>query len=532
MSALHKQNLKETVRQMFYHAFNGYMKYAFPLDELDPILCQGKTRDYTNPHKYYENDVLGDFSLTLIDSLDMLILLKDFAGFRAAVDLVKIHVSFDSPNIVQVFETNIRVVGGLLSAHVLASDMRLCAECRSWYDDSLLRMAYDVAERLLPAFNTTTGIPYARVSLNGKGKNLLHSNITCSAAAGTLLLEFGTLSRLTGDQRFENVAKKSLLEIWRRRSHLHLIGNEINVSYGVWTEVDSHFGAGIDSFFEYALKSYVLFGDDEYLQVFNTSYNALNRHLRVNQANRYLYLPVQMFSGDNVATWIDSLAAFFPGLQVLAGDLPSAVRLHEVYCALWRRFHGMPERYDAARKQVISVNYPLRPEFIESTYFLYLATRDEYYLRVGQRIVEDLQQFTRTQCGFATVDDLLTKKLGNRMESFFLSETLKYLYLLFDEDHILNKLDGSFVFTTEAHVMAIKKSKGESRLQQNAFAANVTCPVYKRSTTLLDRHPLSKQERRHIKNLLFNKNYRTGDPSFPTQCEHSGHGDILYKARI
>jgi hypothetical protein len=93
--------------------------------------------------------------------------------------------------------------------------------------------------------------------------------------------------------------------------------------------------------------------------------------------------------------------------------------------------------------------YPLRPEFAESTYFLYQATKSPFYLHVAKSIIENINTLTRVKCGFATVHDVLDKSLEDRQESFFLSETLKYLYLIFDKEHFLNN-DGAlrYIFTT------------------------------------------------------------------------------------
>jgi hypothetical protein len=93
--------------------------------------------------------------------------------------------------------------------------------------------------------------------------------------------------------------------------------------------------------------------------------------------------------------------------------------------------------------------YPLRPEFAESTYFLYQATKSPFYLHVAKSIIENINAFTRVKCGFATIHDVLDKSLEDRQESFFLSETLKYLYLTFDKDNYLNN-DGAhkYIFTT------------------------------------------------------------------------------------
>jgi hypothetical protein len=110
------------------------------------------------------NDVSGNFSLTLIDVLDTFVVLDDCPGFESAVRNVINQVSFDVNTKPQVFETTIRVLGGLLSGHIFASQSggRFYLP---WYHGELLDLAYDLGRRLLPAFITRTGIPYARVSI-------------------------------------------------------------------------------------------------------------------------------------------------------------------------------------------------------------------------------------------------------------------------------------------------------------------------------------------------------------------------------
>jgi mannosidase alpha-like ER degradation enhancer 1 len=79
------------------------------------------------------------------------------------------------------------------------------------------------------------------------------------------------------------------------------------------------------------------------------------------------------------------------------------------------------------------------------------ATKDDFYLHVGERILKDIERICKTDCGYASIENVEDGRLGNRMESFFISETLKYLYLLFDTDSFINKLDSNFVFTTEGN---------------------------------------------------------------------------------
>ena len=82
---------------------------------------------------------------------------------------------------------------------------------------------------------------------------------------------------------------------------------------------------------------------------------------------------------------------------------------------------------------------PLRPELAESTYALYRATRDPYYLRQGETMLQSLNGAPRVPGGFASVKDVKNPRLlEDRMASFFLAETCKYLYLLFDEDNFVH----------------------------------------------------------------------------------------------
>ena len=148
------------------------------------------------------NDVMGGFRLTLVDALDTFVILGDKPGFERAVRTVIDQVHFDLDVRVQVFEVTIRMLGGLLSSHIFATDAKYGFDL-PWYKGELLDLAYDLGKRLLPAFtNSPTGIPWARVNL-ARGHITDRNPETCSAAAGSLILEFATLSRLTGDPIFE-----------------------------------------------------------------------------------------------------------------------------------------------------------------------------------------------------------------------------------------------------------------------------------------------------------------------------------------
>jgi len=110
MSKEEKQGLMEKAKEMFYHAYNNYMEHAYPADELMPLSCKGRWRTKEN-NRGDMDDVLGNYSLTLIDTLDTLVVLGDLPEFDRAVSKVIADVSFDRDVIVSVFEINIRVLG-------------------------------------------------------------------------------------------------------------------------------------------------------------------------------------------------------------------------------------------------------------------------------------------------------------------------------------------------------------------------------------------------------------------------------------
>lgn len=184
-------------REMFLTTYKDYIRYAFPMDDLRPLSCKGVNSQ-------------GGVALTLLDSLDSLLVFQDLVSFRHAVTHIKNHSSFDFDVRVHVFEMTIRALGGLLSAHnLLALDDRLVPGYEGW----LLQAAVDLADRLVPAFDTPTGLPLSWINLR-RGQVRGDTRVTCTACAGTLLLEFGVLSRLTGNSTYEAKAKRAMEYLW------------------------------------------------------------------------------------------------------------------------------------------------------------------------------------------------------------------------------------------------------------------------------------------------------------------------------
>lgn len=433
--------LAATVKDMFYHAYYGYLDNAYPLDALLPISCRGETFE------------LGKIQmLTLIDTLDTLAILQDAKEFQHAVNLVVSRADFDLDTEVSVFETTIRVLGGLLSAHLFAVDAKLALYPPGVYKNELLQLAIDLGDRLMPAFKTPTGIPYGTVNLR-KGVPVGETTIASTAGAGSLSMEFTMLSVLTSDPKYANAARGAVRALYQRRSSLGLLGKHIDTKTGDWTETISGPGSNSDSFYEYLFKMYMTFNDEESLEMFASVYPAVLQH----NLHGDWYADVSMWSGCGHGSVVfENLAAFWPGMQASVGHLHSATKSMNSFYRVWRDFGFIPEQFnvlDWKPQRGRGSRYPLRPELIESTFYMHEATGDSSWLRAGAHFVHSLQKHAKTKCGYATIADIETKEQEDNMPSFFLSETCKYLILLFDTSHFYR--NGNYVMTTEAHPFPI-----------------------------------------------------------------------------
>ena len=417
-----KKQMAARVKSEFLHAWNGYKKYAWGHDDLKPL---GKT--YKD---WYGQTLL----MTPVDALDSLYLL----GFRTEADKTRKYItdnlSFDKDIDVQNFEITIRLLGGLLSGYQMTGDKKLLA------------LAEDLGTRLLPVFDSPTGMPYKTVNLRtGKTKGAVMN----PAETGTLLIEFGTLAKLTNKPVFYEKAKRALVETYKRRSPIGLVGTNINVETGKWTNTDSHVSAEIDSYYEYLLKCAILFDDHDCRKMWENSIAAINKYNADEVRGELWYGHADMNTGKRTATTYGALDAFFPAILALSGDLKRAERLQDSGFKMWTT-HGIePEEFDYQKMEVKSAGYPLRPEIVESTYYLYQFTKDEKYLAMGKTFFEDFVKHCKTEAGYAALKNVVTKEKTDSMQSFLFAETFKYYYLLFAPEKTLDFK--KVVFNTEAH---------------------------------------------------------------------------------
>jgi len=412
----------DSVRAEFLYAWKAYKQHAWGHDALKPLSKR--------PHDWHGTSLY----MTPVDAYDVMLLMKLNEEAAETKKLILDSLSFDRNIEVQAFEMTIRLLAGLLSAYQMDGDPRF------------LILAEDLGNRLLPIYKTPTGMPYRYVNLR---TGVIRDPLNNPAEIGTALLEFGTLSKLTGNSVYYEKAKKAIVRLYESRSPIGLVGTWINVETGEWTNTSSHIGGAIDSYYEYLIKSWLLFGDAECKAMWDESIKAVNTFVADTSGGELWYGRVDMNSGKRTSTTFGSLEAFFPAVLCLAGDIPRARQLQESSFRMWNLYGIEPEQLDYSTMNATARQYYLRPEIIESACYLYRFTGDRRYLQMGEVFFRSIVKYCKAKVGYAYLEDVTTKEQADGMESFFFAETLKYLYLLFAPEDTLSFED--IVFTTEAH---------------------------------------------------------------------------------
>jgi mannosidase alpha-like ER degradation enhancer 2 len=184
--------------------------------------------------------------------------------------------------------------------------------------------------------------------------------------------------------------------------------------------------------------------------MWKASINAINKYLEDDSKKRGLwYGQADMNTGKRVSTRFGALDAFFPAVLARSGDLQRARRLEDSAYKMWTSFGVEPEEIDYTTMRALDPSYVLRPEIIESAYYLSFYTKDENYQDMASNFLLSLSRCCKTDAGYTVLRNVTTRDRADLMPSYFLAETLKYLYLLFAprETVDLNKV----VFNTEAH---------------------------------------------------------------------------------
>ncbi|XP_040061330.2 mannosyl-oligosaccharide 1,2-alpha-mannosidase IA [Ixodes scapularis] len=451
---------RDKVREMMKHAWDNYERYAWGQNELRPVSKVGHSAGI------FGKTVMG---ATIVDGLDTLYLMGLGEEYKRARDWIAENLSLDHINSdISVFETNIRFVGGLLSCYALTGDV------------VFKEKADQIAQALLPAFNTPKGIPHALINVKTKeSKNYAWASSGSSILAelGTMHLEFVYLSDVTGNPVYREKVERIRQVLVDLDKPKGLYPNYLNPKSGHWGQYHMSMGALGDSFYEYLLKAWIQ-SDGEDVQAKRLVQDAVQAiDLRMLQRSKSGLLYLADIKYDRLETKMDHLACFaggFFGLMArtfatepgfnsdrymeIAKNITHTC--HESYdrtpTKLGPESFRFTEQLEARAMKQNEKYYILRPEVIESYFYLWRLTKDQKYREWGWEAVQALEKHCRVEGGYSGLKNVyqVDGPKDDVQQSFFLAETLKYLYLLFSDDSLL-PLD-KWVLNTEAHPLPIK----------------------------------------------------------------------------
>ncbi|KAJ3323196.1 hypothetical protein HDU76_013714 [Blyttiomyces sp. JEL0837] len=456
----------EYIKNMTIHAWKGYKDFAWGHDEVRAIAKQ--PYDWHSPLQLFH---------TPIDSLDTFLIMNLKSQYEESKSLILSKLRFDNIDKgVSIFETTIRIVGGLLSAYELEGDKRL------------LDKVVDLVERMLVGFEEESGffVNYFPLA-DGTPPAKSDFNIML-AEVGSIQLEFQYLSDLTGNPIY---AQKALF-IYEKMFNMTKPMKGLFPTF--WNNRATNLQDGVtqkygidgmnDSFYEYLLKMYLATGEQRYYDYYMDSAEALLTHMAtVEPRNNITYMPKISMSNSWGSTGkstpsiskegnMEHLACFAGGMFAVGSKLPQQPHSSstdntsnkEQYFNLGDEITkgcvklGLgPEEMDMGSMLFRQADYRLRPETVESLMYMWRLTHDPYYREKGWAIALAIDKHCRAPdggyFGLEDVDNPSGKKL-DVMHSFFVAETLKYLYLLFTDDDVI-PLE-KYVFNTEAHPFAVR----------------------------------------------------------------------------
>uniref|UniRef100_A0A2P2I595 alpha-1,2-Mannosidase n=2 Tax=Hirondellea gigas TaxID=1518452 RepID=A0A2P2I595_9CRUS len=463
---------RDKVKEMMLHAWHGYKSYAWGKNELRPISKRGHTAGIFGRQ---------DMGASIIDALDTLYIMGLMDEYTEARAWVQEHLDFNElRSEMSVFETNIRFVGGLLSIFALTGD--------PLYRDR----AVHVARKLLPAFSTATGIPYAIVNVaNGVAKNYAWASGGSSILSefGTLHLEFSYLTDVSGDPVFKEKVVHIRDFINKLEKPGGLYPNYLNPKTGKWGQHHSSLGALGDSFYEYLIKSWVQSGGTDTLarDMYTQAIAVVTSRMLQKSKSGLTYLAESKF--DRLEHKMDHLACFTAGMYAMGSKtiqspvsqqhMTIATELgntcHESYVrtntGLGPESFRFSEGMEARALKSSEKYYILRPEVLEGWFYLWRYTKQQKYRDWAWDMVQSLEKHCRVEGGFSGIQNVYIEN-GHKddvQQSFFFAETLKYLYLIFSDDSLIS-LD-EWVFNTEAHPIPIRGNNAYYRAAASSIAA-------------------------------------------------------------
>ena len=398
------------VRDQMAWAWRNYVERCFGADQIKPV--SGGAETFFFP----DGPSIG---LTIVEALDTLYVMGLDAEVSEGVRWICDNLDFDIDRDIQLFETGIRMVGGLLSGW-----------CGT-HEKKLLALAKDLADRLSPAFTkSATGMPYRFVNLK---TGAVRDPVSFPAEIGSYVPEWGTLGKAVGDRRYFDMAKRASVALYDRRSKIDLVADTINIETGAWVSRRASVGPPTDSYFEYLWDGWQLFADPDFKRMYDVHAAAIVKY-QAQEANGHLWFPQVDFETGAVQDHHQSeLAAFYAGLLGQGGDMVRG----NAYLASWAevqaRYTVLPEGYDYIKSAPDRVTNELRPEFADSCLNLFLLDPNDRYCELARIHFENMKATSRAPYGFTIIDDITTNpmKQGDSCPGYWWSEQMKYYWLLF-----------------------------------------------------------------------------------------------------
>ena len=402
--------LAADVRAQMAWAWRGYRECCFGQDQIKPVSGGAE------PFFFPKGPPMG---LTIVEALDTLYVMGLDEEVEQGVRWIADNLHFDIDGEVQVFETGIRMVGGLLSAW--------CAT----HEKKLLALAKDLTDRLAPAFTKSpTGMPYRFVNLK---TGAVRDAQSFPAEIGTYIPEWGTLGRAVGDKRYFDMAKRSVKALFDRRSKIDLVADTIDIETGEWKSRRASVGPPSDSYFEYLWDGWQLFGDPDFKHWYDVHAAAIAKYQAQTSGGDLWFPQIDFETGAVIDHHQSELASFYAGLLGQGGDMARG----KAYLASWAKVQArtgvLPEGYDYAKAGPDRITNELRPEFADSCLNLFLLDPDDRYRELAAIHFEAMKKTSRAAYGFTIIDDVTASpmKQGDLCPGYWWSEQMKYYWLLF-----------------------------------------------------------------------------------------------------
>jgi len=395
----------------YLHGWRGYCDRAWGYDELMPR--SGGHHDFFAPGH--------SFGLSIVEALDTLFLMGQDEEVTRCCDWIDANLDPAQNVDTHVFEAVIRLVGGLLAGFE--------ATGRS----SLLARAREFADRLLPAFTKSpTGVPYTMVNLR---TGAVHGSAVPLAEAGTNVMEFGLLSRLTGDSRYYDASIRAYRAVLDRRSSLGLLAGNIDAESGRWLDsLCSTPSPPADSFSEYLWGGWALMADRQLLDWYRELTDLTLKHQSVQVSGRLWFRPVDFRTGESSGPAVQSeLASFYAGLLAKGGNLAQGAAYYRSWTAALDAHPVLPETLDYLTLEPLDRGNQLRPEYPNAAFDLWRTTGEDYYRQTAYRWFTAMRENQRVPGGYTIAGDVTAPgmRLGDLTPAYWFAENLKYLWLMF-----------------------------------------------------------------------------------------------------